>query len=172
MMLTQSELKQILNYDPDTGIFVWINPRSKRAKIGAVAGTIRKYDTGKSYCIICINYQLYRAHRLAWLYIYGSFPVNEIDHINGNGNDNSAINLRSVNHQENLKNMRRHANNTSGICGVHWNSDRCKWHAQITVKNKSMNLGRFDNIFDAACARKSAEKKHGFHKNHGINRPL
>lgn len=171
-MITQEELKKLLHYDPETGIFTWLKTAARRLKIGQIAGSIRKDKDGKSYTLISVNNKRYLAHRLSWLYTHGEFPDEEIDHISGDGIDNRLCNLRSVSRSENCKNMRRNSKNKSGITGVIWRKDASKWAVQISSGRKKINLGLFNNIFDAACARKNAEIKYEFHKNHGSNRPL
>lgn len=174
MTITQEILRQKLHYNPDTGLFKWIEkPVKGGVKIGDIAG--HKYTAPhnkKSYVVICINKSKYYAHRLTWLYMNGSWPENEIDHIDGNGSNNIFYNLRSVTAFDNKKNMKKSSINTSGITGVHWETRRSLWVAKITYNRSVIFLGYFDNIFDAACARKNAELKYEFHKNHGSDRPL
>src|SRR3989304_2031824 len=87
--ITQSALKQIIHYDPDTGVFTWIVNRGRKAKSGYLAGVIS--DLG--YRRIQISGRKHYAGRLAWLYMTGSQPVNEIDHINGVRDDDRFSNL-------------------------------------------------------------------------------
>jgi len=110
------------------------------------------------------------AHRLAWLYTYGSFPNGDIDHINGNGLDNRIANLRDVTRSVNLSNAKKRVDNTTGITGVVKAHTKGKWQAQIgliATTGKFKYLGTFDEIWDAICARKSADNAYGFNKNHG-----
>lgn len=169
-MLTQSKIKELLQYDEDTGDFTW-NVSRGGVKLGDKAGH-NCLKNSKFYTIIGINGSLYRAHRLAFLYVTGSFPTGEVDHINGSGIDNRWVNLREVDRLENGRNMRLHAHNSSGISGVSWRKQRGKWRAFINIDNVQRNLGHFKDFFEACCARKSAECKLGFHVNHGRVRPL
>lgn len=169
-MITQQELKQLIHYDPETGDFTWKVNRGKAAP-GKLAGHICFKNT-KQYRIIGVNGRIDRAHRLAWLYMTGSWPTDEIDHINGDGTDNRWVNLRQVDRQENCRNMRIHNHNTSGVAGVSWRHQRSSWRAYIMIDNKQKNLGHFTDFFEAVCARKSAENRLGFHSNHGSVRPL
>jgi hypothetical protein len=173
-MNTQARLKEILHYNPKTGVFTWKIRTSKRIRIGYEAGCIahRKATGGKKYRLIKADGALYLAHRLAWLYVYGEFPPHEIDHIDGNGINNKLINLRSVTRVENSKNVRLRSDNTSGFVGVHWDRFRSKWVAYINAKGKLHHLGYYEEIIDAAAARMRANKKYSFHANHGQNRPL
>ena len=111
----------------------------------------------------------YPEHRLIWALYYKEWPSKEmvIDHINGDPFDNKIDNLRLVTHRENAMNRRLSCNNKSGVIGVHYYASRKQWQAQITVKGKKINLGRFDNFDDAVKSRKDAEKKYGYHENHG-----
>lgn len=172
MILTQEELKKFLKYDPDTGIFTRIIKTSNSIRVGDLAGCTVVKRNKKSYIIISVVSKHFYAHRLACLYMTGCLPEHEVDHINGNGKDNRWCNLRNVCRQENMRNLRRQHNNTSGITGVYWNKKNSNWAAQIKINNKQKSLGSFNNIFDAACSRRNAEIKYGFHENHGSDRPL
>jgi len=170
-MITQERLKELLHYDPDTGIFTWRVGRGGM-RVGDKAGGITTTATGKSYIVIGIDGKDYKAHRLSWLFIHGKFPSGQIDHENGNGLDNRLVNLRDVTPSENQKNARLRSNNTSGTCGVYWYKPYRKWKALIQVNSKSKHLGYFEDIQDAIATRKEAENEHGYHQNHGANRPL
>lgn len=161
-MITQERLKDLLNYNPNTGIFVWRVTAGKRGAKGNIAG----YVTSHGYISISVDNKEYRAHRLAWLYVYGVWPV-EIDHDDRNKSNNSINNLVNGTRQDNMKNMPMRSDNTSGITGVCWDKGRGKWRTEIAVNGNSINLGRFDDKFEAICTRKSAENKYGFHNNHG-----
>ena len=165
--ITQEYLKSILNYDPLTGIFIWINKPSKfnSIKIGDLAGYINTY-TG--YHLIRINRFNYPAHRLAWLYMYGSFPLYDIDHINHNRSDNRIENLREVTLQENQKNRSKNKNNTSGVTGIYWIESRKRWRVSISNAGKNNFIGNFKIKEDAIEARKQAEIELGYHQNHGL----
>ena len=162
--LTQARLKEVLDYNPETGVFRWrITVNRNKAHAGTVAGWIRS----NGYLMISIDKKEYRAHRLAWLYIYGKWPENQIDHENQIRSCNAIKNLRDVTNAINCKNQRITKRNTSGITGVCWDKSRNKWLASIVVNYKQINLGRFEKIKDATRARKAAERKYGFHPNHG-----
>lgn len=171
-MVTQEELKKLLHYDQEVGVFTWISKPNRKIKLGSVAGRIFKSGSGKNYIRIKINNREYLAHRLAFLYTNGSFPEQEVDHMNGNGTDNRLCNLRMVTSKENCKNLRITSANKSGVCGVLWNKKSNKWQSYICLDRKMKHLGFYSSIFDAACARKSAELIYNFHKNHGSARPL
>jgi len=166
-MLTQQILKQYLHYDTETGIFTWINKTSKFAniKVGNIAGCLHC----RGYIIIRFNCKYYKAHHLAWLYIYGKFPNGEIDHINHIRNDNRIINLRCISRLENMHNQSMYKTNKSGFTGVTWHKRDKKWVAHIRINNKRIHLGNFVNIDDAILARKKANDRYNFHYNHGKN---
>lgn len=159
-MITQKELKELLNYNPDTGIFTWRYSR-RGAKKGSTAGS----NDGYGYTSIRVNSKPYGSHRLAWLYMFGAWPKNQIDHINHDRVDNRIENLREVTRQENGRNLALNKKNTSGVTGVRRKGNQ--WYATIGVNGSKVRLGGFKDKFEAICARKSANNKYGFHKNHG-----
>lgn len=161
MDLTQKILS-LFSYDPSTGIITNIVSRG-RAKAGGEAGT----KTPLGYRVITVGYKRILAHRLAFVFMTGSLPDGEVDHINGDGMDNRWENLRVVSRAENMRNVRRSKYNMSGISGVTWIHIRSKWGAQISVGNKTKKLAYTSDFFEACCARKSAENKFNFHENHG-----
>ena len=171
-MITQERLKKVLNYNPDTGDFTWLNPTSFRVQVGDIAGYHHKTQDGKVYIQTSIDGVKHYGHRLAWFYMTGEFPAGQIDHINGDGTDNRWSNLRSVTHAANSKNQKLRSTNTSGVTGVYWAEARGKWCASITVEGKTISLGRHDTIEEAKEARLKAERDYGFHENHGSVRPL
>lgn len=161
--LTQEYLKQRLHYDHDTGVFTWVT-----SAVAAKAGDSAWHCAANGYVAIMINRKPYYAHRLAWLYMTGEWPTEQIDHINHVKSDNRFFNLREVTHSENQRNRTCQSNNTSGATGVSWEGSRNKWRARIRVNGKQVHVGRFD-CFEAACdARKDAEAEYGFHPNHGV----
>lgn len=107
------------------------------------------------------------AHQAAWVIIHSSWPSGDIDHINGDRADNCILNLRDVTRSENSKNAKKSSANTSGVTGVVWHKGASKWASQIMVSGKNIYLGLFDDIHEAATARRSAEREFGFHENHG-----
>ena len=121
--LTQNELKKHLHYNPETGIFTWKLSARRPVCIGDVAGC---YDK-RAYIVIRIENVLYLAHRLAWLYMEGYHPENQIDHKNGNKHDNRWKNLREATQTCNSQNTKILKNNTSGFPGVSWSEKRHKW---------------------------------------------
>lgn len=160
--LTQAELKRQLSYNSETGEFRWLVAKSG-AKCGDAAGW--KHPLG--YIHIGLNRAIYKAHRLAHLYITGDWPPGDMDHINGVRDDNRWCNLRAVSRADNARNACIPSHNTSGVVGVSWYKRDGTWQASIKVDKQAHNLGRYDNLADAIAARAAAEIAFGFHKNHG-----
>ena len=161
--LTQKDLKSLLSYDADTGIFRWLVCRGGN-KPGDAAGGF----SSDGRIVIGINRRLYLAHRLAWLYANGSWPENEIDHINNDPTDNRLANLRCATRAKNQCNVRLLSRNKSGVKGVSWDSISGKWVARICHDGKYLNIGRFYSICSAEQAIKAArERLHGEFANHG-----
>lgn len=149
---TQERLKSLFNYDPETGIFTRACDR-KRWKAGQVAGTI-----ASGYISINVDYVLYRAHRLAWVYMTGSEPVADIDHINGDRLDNRWCNLREATQKENLLNKRVQSNNKLGIKGVYQPPGNPKYVARIARDGVQKHLGCYDTAEEAKAAYDAAAK--------------
>lgn len=168
-MITQSELKKLLHYDPETGLFTWLpreNPQVNAMLSGKIAGCECLRDK-LSYVCIRVNGKLKLAHRLAWLYVHGHWPKGVIDHIDGNGTNNSIKNLRDVSCQVNSKNQKKSSLNKSGFPGVRPYGKNGKFRAELRVNGKSLHVGVFSSAEEAAKERRKAALKHGFHANHG-----
>jgi len=137
-MVTQARLHEILSYDPETGIFTW-KCRVSRTAAGSVAGTVR----ANGYLRIKFDRSLFYAHRLAWLYVYGTVPIGYIDHIDGNPGNNAISNLRDVSQLINAQNIRRPKshNKSTGVLGV--NKNGSKFRAKICVNGLHKHLGCF-----------------------------
>jgi len=171
-MITQERLKELLRYCPETGIFTWLHNRRGSAGKGAEAGSVHRNPSGKSYRLLRVCNRLYLTHRLAFLYMLGEFPKDEVDHEDGNGCNNIWTNLRAVTSSTNHKNKRKPTTNTSGTVGVCWYKQTRKWHVKIGHGGRSKSIGYFHDKEDAIAARKAAEVLYGFHENHGTERPL
>ena len=177
---TPEQLRQLVRYEADTGKLFWL-PRD-------VSWFTDRWNTAQSSCrtwntknagreafstsrrgYLCgpVLNTVIPAHRAAWAIYYGSWPVKNIDHINGDRSDNRIYNLRDVDQSVNLKNSRMSTRNTSGVPGVYWCKTSNNWRAQIKVDGKVNYLGSFKMIEDARVARKQAEARMGFHPNHG-----
>jgi len=153
--MTAEELRNLLSYNPDTGEFIWIVRPSKAVKAGDVAGIVDK----KGYRTIGIKRKIYKAHRLAWLYVHGKLPNGVIDHINGDKSDNRIENLRDVFFDGNSQNVRKpNIRNKSGFMGVIWYQN--KWRANITVNSKTRWLGDYATPEEAHAAYLGAKRLH------------
>lgn len=151
--VTQDRLKELFRYEPDTGLFIRLVRTAQRVQVGDVS---RANSNG--YVSIWIDGYGYRAHRLAWLYVYGEWPKFDIDHINGIRDDNRLLNLRDVTQQVNVQNVKKaRSDSKSGHLGVSWNKASRKWLSRIAVNKRIIHLGYFTDIEMAIIARKSAE---------------
>lgn len=138
--------------------------KNSRVSPGDAAGTLTK----NGYIQVKVNQKRFYAHRIVWEMFGGKIPEwMQIDHINHDRIDNSIENLRVVTRSENRKNSSKYSSNTSGTNGITWCSRDCKWRAQIRIDGKMKNLGRFSSFDEAVYARKAADERYGFHKNHG-----
>lgn len=150
-MVTAERLRELLDYDPDSGIFTWRIART-RAKAGTAAGCVATKRDGRRYLIIRISQKNYYAHRLAFLWLTGAFPKFVVDHKNGNGLNNSWGNLRPATDRENLYNARRKAGKT-GYRGVWPSADKKRFVAVFSRKTGDReHLGTFDTAEEAAKA--------------------
>jgi hypothetical protein len=177
--ITRDQLLELLRYEPETGKLFhkkrgehWFKSdghrsAEARAKAWNTAladkEVVRKAD---GYIAVGLFNKKYRAHRIIWVMVHGVEPIT-IDHINGDRSDNRLVNLRSVNHQTNLRNTKRSKANTSGATGVKWRGNTQKWQAIIRNGNKQVSLGYFEDMREAIAARKKAEAELGYHPNHG-----
>ena len=162
--LSVDRLRELLNYDPMTGLFTW--PRRRRTgRLNAHAdfpAGHRKSGKEGGYVVIRVNFQLYRAHRLAWFYTHGEWPLGEIDHINGDPSDNRIANLRLATSSNQRMNARRRSDNTSGTKGVWFDKRRGQWIAEIRANGKKHHVGQFATLLEAKGARiGAAVRLHG-----------
>lgn len=185
--ITQEYLKEALSYDKETGIFKWRLDRPEshfkdwRGKNGFYSNINENLIAGSpsrpskrnptSYIVIGLNGKNYKAHRLAWLYVYGEWPEEDIDHIDLNTKNNAISNLRLSINKLNHKNRSKYSNNSSGVVGVSFHKKTGKWQAegQEIVDGKRIRhyLGLFKTLEDAAEARKAWQVEHDYCENHG-----
>lgn len=163
-MIDQKTLKLHIHYDKITGSFTWLRKNKTGTKRLPEAGSVSKVS---GYRQIRINYELYYAHRLAFLYVDGRFPEYLVDHINMNRSDNRWSNIRHATKSINGKNRQMQANNTSGYNGVVFDKRSRKWVAQMKCSGANIHIGSFDSKEDAAAARSAAQYGLGFTKRHG-----
>ena len=148
-----NHLRSILDYNPDTGVFIWkINP-CKNLKAGIKAGGV-----SRGYAYVTISRKRYPAHRLAWAYMYSEMP-SILDHINGNPLDNRISNLRIATPAENSQNRIRANNNSShGKLGLSFDKKKQLWRARIGLDGKRIYLGKFKSQDDAYQAYLNAKR--------------
>jgi len=151
--ITQKRIKDILHYDPESGIWTWLID-----KPGVLNSGIAGYVDTNGYRQIGIDREVYPSGRLAWLYMNGYFPEHEIDHKNRIKHDDRWKNLRHVSHQCNSRNRRNFKNNTSGVKGVYWAKEKGKWYSQIKVHGKTFHIGYHSDKNEAVLHRLAAEQ--------------
>ena len=180
MELTQELVKEIFDYDPETGVLTWRylevclpgqTDRTRRTvntkRAGKPVGEGQKGRYIKvSVPLVKDKICLFWMHRLIFLWYHGHMPL-LIDHEDHDSTNNRISNLRNVGPEDNSKNMSKDKRNKSGAAGVHWCEDRKKWVAQIHANGEVTPLGRYETIEAATEVRRAAEKKYGYHKNHG-----
>lgn len=184
--VSPEQMRRLLRYEPDTGSLFWL-PRPpemfkveerSRKRIHA-AWNAKHAGKPALNCVSSYGYlhgRVFRfsvaAHQAAWVLTQGHWPAYQIDHINGLGTDNRLCNLREVSHTENARNQKLSRTNTSGHTGVFWATRDKTWIARIVVDKEHLTLGYFDSKEEAVAAREAANKKYGFHPNHGkVRRP-
>lgn len=144
-------LKEHLLYDAQTGYFTWLKCNSNRAKVGSIAGSVEPIG----YRLIRVVGKKYRAHRLAWFYVYGIFPDSDIDHINCEKDDNRIENLRVATTSQNCANTKARRDGLKGAF-----RHRKKWVARICVSGTNYHLGQFDTEHEAHEVYMAAAKFH------------
>ena len=160
--MNQQRLKELLNYDPVTGVFTNTDRRSTSAKPYQIAGSL----TDKGYLTTWLDNRHYRLHRLAWVYVYGVWPTKNLDHINQVKSDNRVLNLREATSSENMQNVSNFSHNTSGHKGITWHKQAGKWNAKIKINGRNISMGVFDDINQAIAARKLGET---IYHTHGVS---
>lgn len=142
-----------LAYDAETGVFTWIKSLNAKAKVGAVAGTV----THEGYRRIRLHGRTMCAHRLAWFFTHGELPEAEIDHVDGNRDNNAIKNLRACLPHENHQNRTVMATNKTGYLGVSAVKNTKKYLATIMTEGRTYRLGHFDDPHTAAQAYANAK---------------
>lgn len=168
-MITQQQIREYIDYNHETGSAVWkerernsVQAENFNARwVGKEIG----FTTAKGYRYAKVHGKPYMVHRLIWLYVFGFMPE-QVDHINGDRVDNRLCNLREVTNSQNCKNQKTRCTNKTGVTGV-YRYRRGRWWAEITVEGDTKRLGIFEKFDDACAARWAAERRHGFHPNHG-----
>jgi hypothetical protein len=147
-------VREVLAYDPETGQFTWRVSTGPRGVAGARAGTTNL----RGYIEISLDGRKYLAHRLVWAHVYGIWPDDQIDHINGDRADNRIVNLRDVPRAINQQNLRRASKyNCSGLLGV--SKHNARWRARIQTEGVVVRLGTFDTAQQAHEAYLAAKRQ-------------
>ena len=154
--LTFERARELFDYDPDTGVISWRQRTKSRRIQGAEAGSLKT----SGYLVVGIDSKVYLAHRVAWLIVYGSWPNDTIDHINGVRSDNRLENLRDVSRKSNVENQRGpNADNKSGFLGVRWHKRGKKFYAAIKTNRKCIHLGGYTTPEEAHQAYITAKRQ-------------
>lgn len=155
--LTANRLRELLDYDPATGVFTRRVTTSSRAQAGQQVGC----PTARGYLRVQLDGQMHYLHRLAWLYVSGNWPANGLDHIDGNVKNNSIANLRDVDHPTNMQNLRcPRADNETGLLGVWFRKDTKRYSANIKTRAGKVSLGCFSTANEAHEAYLAAKREH------------
>lgn len=164
--LTPAEIRALLRCNPDTGDLIWLkrdNPAFNTRYAGTIAGHLNRLG----YREVRINNQLHREHRIVWVLHYGRWPEQNLDHIDGNPQNNAISNLRECNQVENSQNTRLNKRNSSGYTGVAYSRVSNCWRAQICHQRKIKHLGLFRTKEEANAAYLAAKSElHKFNPTH------
>jgi hypothetical protein len=151
-MLTQERLRELLHYDPETGVFTRITSYYK-SRIGKVVGT---RDT-RGYTVMSLDRKTQLAHRLAWLYVHGYWPAFHIDHINGDTEDNRISNLREAVAKQNQENRKLNKNNKTGYRGVSYREDMGRYLGYVKHHREQIYVGSYATAEEASAAVKAKQ---------------
>lgn len=173
-MLSPSELRTLLRYNPETGELFWKKrDESQFATLNAARTWTKRFSEKLAFQTVDTHGYLrggiggrqYSAHRVIWAIVHGEWPAEQTDHINGVRTDNRLVNLRAVSQNENSKNRKLRAGNAVGVTGV--DIHKGQYRAKISIDGQQRHVGYFKTLAEAAAARKVAEVKYGYHPNHG-----
>lgn len=154
--LTPARLRELLDFDPETGVFVRRKSRGRPDLVGTPAGAM----DARGYLEVYVAGRLHKAHRLAWLYVHGVWPDSEVDHLNGVRSDNRLANLRVVTRRLNRQNLRRaSSHNKLGLLGVSPVCKSRKYQARIQLDGQQKHLGVFDTPEQAHQAYLEAKRR-------------
>jgi len=165
-VLGADELKLLLRYEPDTGLFFWL-PRPDDKQWSSRHAHKQAGDLSRGYVRIRVNKQGYKAHRLAWLFVTGEYPPDTIDHIDGDRENNRLTNLRPATYSQNMCNTGPRATNKTGAKGVYFDRRASKYRVDIKFNGIKTYVGHFPDLTTAQKARAAAaESLHkGFARN-------
>ena len=164
-MITAERARELLDYDPETGVFTWKVTLSNRSLKGSRAGSLHKRS---GYLRVGADGKYYLAHRLVWLIHYGFFPDDCVDHINHDKADNRLCNLRAASPRDNSRNKKLRSDSPSGVCGVQVNvSGVQRGDTPWRVKIAGRRYGTYKTIEEAAVVAQRVYAGLGYHENHG-----
>ena len=143
-------------------------PKQSRVNVGDVAGRVASPNGVTEHYRIGIKGNVYFGHKLAWAVHFKEDPPKIIDHINGDGLDNSKANLAASSFVYNNKNKRLHKRNETGVHGVFLRVTRGLYEVTIGKSGKTVYVGSSKDFFEACCMRKSMENKLCYSQNHGL----
>jgi hypothetical protein len=164
-MLTAERLRELLRYDPETGIFTRLSCPSRPSWIGKTVGS----DRGKGWLSTRLDGAQYFMRDLAWLYMTGEWPTHTVDHENRVKADNRWANLREATHAQQAQNRKVYRTSKSGVPGVirvPYGRQEPRWRTQIEIGGRALYLGFFEDFELAEFVRKEAERKYFTHTIH------
>lgn len=181
MDIDHNTVRRLFDYNKDTGCLTWrVRDRdffaSEMAQnwhnnmyAGKRAGSVKTDYKGHTFRRVCIFYKVFAEHRVIWLYMTGSWPEDQVDHIDQDATNNRWCNLRESSSRQNMKNRPMQSNNMSGVTGVGWNKKRGKWVARVGHNRKLNYLGSYDHgdLDIAAMEVMEFYAENGFSDNHG-----
>lgn len=151
-------VRRLFDYRPETGLFYWREQRSWKTPSGSTAGNVAR----DGYVRVKIDSQPVLAHRLAWLYMTGAWPADEIDHRDLCRTNNRWENLRVASHGQNQSNTRTYRNNRTGLKGARLDARSGKYYAVIVKGSVQTHLGTYQTAQEAHAAYAVAAKQiHG-----------
>jgi hypothetical protein len=149
-LIAHDRLKELLHYDPLTGIFTRKVRTAQRHQVGDRADFIISGGNQVGYYRVTVDSVRYMAHRLAWFYVHGVWPAEDIDHKDGDRGNNRIDNLRDVTNQVNRENIRKpRKDNESGFLGVVFHAPTNRWRARIQLNGKGRHIGLYDTAEEA-----------------------
>ena len=157
-------VRELLHYDPETGVFTWLKRIAQRQYVGDVAGCLKS----NGYVQIKYRRKNYPAHRLAWLWMTGEWPKDEVDHRDRNRANNRWLNLRAATRKQNQENRTPRKDSTSGVTGVLWSNRDQAWRVTIHVDGRKRHIATRKSLDEAVAIRAAASRKHHTHSTHAL----
>lgn len=152
--LTAEQVRAVLHYSPETGVLTW-RVDTGTAKALDTAGVVGDHG----YVLVGLRRRVYRAHRLAWLWVHGRWPTGSLDHVDGDRQNNRLSNLREATHTQNLQNSKRAREMASGLKGAYPTANGQTWTSRIRHNGRSVYLGCFSTPEAAHAAYRAAAER-------------